>query len=188
LKIKLSTVALVVCVAAIIANAVLGVMHFQQKNEQELLASELDLATDALFVYNGNTSILEEQLAVVEARLMDEQQALADAELIAEEMNPLSKLSSGAILDRILWLAKESKIEIAVISTQPGEDEEISGLTYSTLFIDLQASGKLHDLAVFIVQLEKVQLRVVSINEIDIAGGWELYDVILDFSVYYSRN
>jgi hypothetical protein len=187
LKIKFSTVALVVCMAAIIANAVLGVMHFKQEDEQGVLSSELDLAMSALLEYNGNASALEEQLAIVEARLMDERQALADAELIAEQMNPLSKLSSGAILDGILQLAKERKIEIIVISTEPGEDEAIDGLTYSTLFIDVQASGELNDLAAFIVQLEKVRLKVVSINEIDIASSGGSYDIVLDFSVYYSR-
>jgi len=188
LKIKFSTVALVVCVVAIVANAVLGVMYFKQGDEQELLASELDLAGDALMEYNGNASILEEQLAVVEARLLEEQQALTDARLVAEQLNPLDELSSGTILDRILQLAKESKIEIVVISTQPEGDEEIDSLAFSTLLINLQARGKLKDLAVFIDQVENGQFSIVSINEISIDGSGESYDTILDFSVYYSRS
>lgn len=188
MKIKFSTVALVVCVAVIIANAALGVMHFQQKNEQESIASELDSAENALLEYNGNASILQEQLAVVEAWLMEEQQAVADARFMTEQLNPLDKLSSGTILDRLLRLARESKIEIVVISTLPEGDEEMGGLTFSTLLIDLQARGRLHDLAAFIGQLEKGHLRVVSINEISIDGSGESYDTILDFSVYYSRS
>ena len=61
MKSKFSKVVLTVAAAALIANAVLGLMYFQQQRERELLSSQLAAARDSLAGY-GNISSLEEQL------------------------------------------------------------------------------------------------------------------------------
>ena len=180
--------ALLLCVAALAANAVMGVMYFQQQSEQESPTSELTAARGALTEYVGSASSLEEQLAAAEARLTEEQLAIAEARLLLEQAYPPDRLSSGSILNSVLQLAQESKVNVVEVSTQPEGDEERNRHTYSTLSIDLQVTGSLRDLAAFVSKLEKGEIGTVVIDEISIAGTADPYTASLDFSVLYPRS
>ncbi len=188
MRIKFSTVALLVCVAALAADAVLAVMYFQQQSEQESLSSELTEAREALTGYEGNASSLEEQLTAAEARLAEEQLAMAEAKLIVEQAYSPDKLSSGGILDGVLELAEHSRINVVEVSTRPEGDEERDGQTYSTLSIDLQVRGSIHDLASFVSNLEKGAIKAVTVDEIIVEGAGDSHDASLYFSVFYPRR
>jgi len=174
LRIKLSTLALIVGAAALVASAVLGVMYFQQQREQESLASQLAVGRESLTEYDSAAS-LEERLAAVEARLIAEQAYFPD------------KLSSEATLTSILQIAQESQVTVVEISTQPERDQERGNHTYSALSVYLQVTGGLPELQDFVNKLEKGELKAVSIDEIGITGMEESPVVSLDFSVWARR-
>jgi len=187
LKVKFSTVALLVCIAALAADVVLAVMYFQQQGEQGSLASELTAAKGALTEYSGNASSLEEQLTLAKTRLAEEQLESAEARLIVEQAYSPDKLSSGGILNGVLQVARESKVDVVEVSTQPEGDEEMDGQTYSTLSIDLQVKGSLSDLVTFIHNLEKGAIKAVTVDEIIIEEAGDSYDASMSFSVFYPR-
>ena len=172
MKIKLSTVALIV--AAVVATAVLGVMYLQQQSEQQLLSSELTAAKELLREY-GSADNLEEQLADAEARLMIEQAYFPD------------KLSSEAILNSVLQLARESQVNVVAVMTQPGREEQRGNYTYFALSIHLEVTGSLPELQAFISKLEKGALKAVSIDDLSIAGIKDSPAASLRFSVHARR-
>ena len=188
LKAKFSTVALIVCIAALAADAVLAVMYFQQQSERESLASELTGAREALTEYGGNASSLDEQLAAAESRLAEGHLAIAEARLIVEQAYSPDKLSSGGILNGVLELAEDSKVNVIEVNTQPEEGENGGEVAFSTLYIDLQVEGSLPELAAFIGKLEKEAVKAVTVEEIIIEGAGDSYAASLSFSVFYPQR
>jgi len=174
MRIRLSTLALVVSAAALLANALLGVTYFQQQRERESLASELSAARESLSEYGGAAS-LEERLAAAEARLKAEQALFP------------KKMSSAATLNDVLQLAQESQVKIVDMKTQPGRDEKRGDHTYSALSVHLQVAGGLPELQTFLSKLEKGALKAVAIDEISITGMKESPAASLGFSVWSRR-
>ncbi len=174
MRVKLSTLALIVIVAALVANAVLGVMYFQKQSQQASLASQLTASKESLAEYDSTAS-LEEQLAAAEARLMAEQAYFPD------------KLSSDAILNTILQLAQESQVTIVEIRTQPESDENVGNHTYSALSIHLQVTGSVTELQTLVNKLETGELKAVGIDEVRITEMKGSPAASLDFSVYARR-
>ena len=163
-------------------------MYFQQQSERESLASELTGAREALTEYGGNASSLEEQLAAAESRLAEGHLAIAEARLIVEQAYSPDKLSSGGILNGVLELAEDSKVNVIEVNTKPEEGENGGEVAFSTLYIDLQVEGSLPELAAFIGKLEKEAVKAVTVEEIIIEGAGDSYAASLSFSVFYPQR
>lgn len=174
MRIRLSTLALVVIAAALIANALLGVTYFQQHRERESLASQLSAARESLREY-GSAANLEERLAAAEARLK------------AEEALFPKELGNAATLNDVLQLAQDSQIKIVDMKTQPKRDENRGNHTYSALSVQLQVVGSLPELQAFLNKLERGALKAVSIDEISITGMKESPAGSLGFSIWSRR-
>ena len=187
MKIKLTNVALIIGVVALIVNAVLGVMYFQQRGERESLISELAEVKQSFSEY-GMADDLEKQVADAESRLEEAQQAAIDARLIAGQAYSVENLSNGGILDGVLRLAHESQVNVINISTQPKGNEVREGHIYSTLSIDLSVTGSLPHLAVFAYKLENGEIKAVTIDDISISSTSDAYAATMNFSVFYPQE
>jgi len=174
IMVRLSTLSLIVGATALLASVVLGVMYWQQLNQQESLRSQVTAATESLTEY-GSAASLEEQLAAAEARLMAEQAYLPDS------------LGSNAILDSVLQAAEESQVTIVGITTQPEEDKEWGNYILSGLSIELEATGSPSEIEDFVNKLGAGALKTVSVHEISITEMTESPVVTLDISVYVRR-
>lgn len=168
-KLFMVTMAIIVAVYTL-----LGVAWLQQLRERESLASQLSAASESLREY-GTAASREKRLAAAKARLLAEQGVFP------------KKLSSGATLNDVLQLAKESQVKIIDVTTQPGSDEKRGDHTYFSLSIHLQVAGSLPELQAFLSRLEKGALKAVAIDEISITGMKESPAASLGFSVYARR-
>ena len=187
MNIKLTNVALIIGVVALIVNVVLGVMYFQQRGERESLTSELAEIKQSFSEYDMADD-LEKQVGDAEARLEEAQQAATEAKLMAEQAYSAENLSNGGILDGVLRLAQESQVNVVNISTQPKGNEVREGHIYSTLSIDLSVTGSLTHLAVFAHKLENGEIKAVTIDDISIRITSAAYAATMNFSVFYPRE
>lgn len=187
MKTEFSTIALLLCVAALATVAVTGVMYVQRQGDRESLDFELAAARTAIEDFQGNATILEQRLAVAEDLLAEEQRAMEDARVMVEQAYSTGALSSGEILGGVLSLAQDSRLDVVEITTEPEETEVVADLEYSVLSIDLRVMGGLLDLSSFVGKLEKGVIKAVSVDEITIEEVEGSYVASVYFSVLYPR-
>jgi len=188
MKLRFATVAVVVCVAAVAVNAVMGVMYSQRQGERSSALAELAFAQDALAEYQANATGLQQQWEVAAARLAEERQAAEDIRAIIDQAYPAGTASSGGILNRILELAGDSAVSVTEVETRPEGEEEIGGLAYASLHIDMQVEGGITDLGSFVSQLERGAVKGVTLDQITIEQIGELYVAAIDCWVLYPRG
>ncbi|MBM3156620.1 MAG: hypothetical protein FJ004_04980 [Chloroflexi bacterium] len=188
MKVKFSTMALILLFCVLFANVVMVYLYFHKQDEQALLSTELVEAQDTLSVSEGNITGLQEQKPAAEARLKEAQLAVAQARAKVEQYYSAKGLSEISILDSILELVLENRVEIVKISTKPVTVESDANHIYSALSVEMSVSGGLAEVASFVSELENRAIKVVAIDSITMSGVDGSYVASLTFSVFYLND
>ena len=153
---KPSSLVLIIGVAALLADAWLGVTYFQEQRAKESLASQLDVAGESPGE-DAPTASLQERRAAAEAQLNDEEAAFPD------------KVASATTVGYLLQLSQQCGVDILDMKTQPGKDLRRGNSVYSALSIHMQVQGGLSELQTYMSTLERAEtLKAVALEEVSI--------------------
>jgi hypothetical protein len=188
MKLRFTTMAVIVCVAAVALNVAMGVTYSQRQTERSSALTELAFAEEALAEYQGNATGLQQQSEVAAARLAEEQRAFEDAMAAVDRAYSAGAASSAGILDSILKLAGNSAVSVIEVSTRPEGDTDVGDLVYSALHVDMRVAGSLADLGSFVSQLESGAIKGVTLGRIAIAQSGALHVAAIACSVLYPRR
>jgi len=148
-------------ITSLVVYAYLGMDYMKQRKEQETLASQITELTQILAEIPEPAQDLEQQLAVAQANLAAEQSVFPE------------KMNSSQIISTILRLATYSEVKAIPLVTDPWSTETIGEYEYHVFRSDIAVRGSFSQLLSFISQLENGELKTLIVEELSIIVSTE---------------
>jgi Tfp pilus assembly protein PilO len=136
---------------------ILGMGYLKQRNEHEVLASQITEATQTLAQMPKPPDDLEQQLAAVRASLDTVKSSFP------REMN------STRIVNAILRLAENCEVKAIPLSTQAWKNVDIRGHSYSVFRLNVAVTGTFAQLVSFLSKLESGEPRTLIVEDLSVA-------------------
>lgn len=154
MKGKLLVIPLIVVL--LVAYAYFGMGYLKQRDEQEVLASQITEVTQLLREVSQPAQDLEQRLEAARAGLAAEQSMLP------------GKMNSTEIVDAILRLADECGVKAIPLTTERWSTENIGEYSYSVFRLDVVIQGYFAELVDFLGQLENGELWTLIVEDLSV--------------------
>ena len=134
----------------------LGMDYSKQRKEQEALTSQIIEVTQTLRQIPQPPCDLEQRLAAAQASLAAEQSTFPD------------NINSTEVIDTILELADNSKVNIISLVTQPWSAEVVGEHDYYVFRLNIAVMGEFPQLLTYLNKLEKGDYTTLIIEALNV--------------------
>ena len=142
------------CVVLLVAYYLLGTDYLKQRQEREVLASQITEAAQMLAQVPAPPADLEERLAATQASLEGVRNSFPE------------ELNSTRVINTILKLADEVGVKAIPLITQPWAIESVNDYDYSVFRLNVAVTGTYTQLGSFLSQLENGELQTLTVESL----------------------
>lgn len=153
-KSRLAIVILVVILVVVYYR--LGMDYMNQRQEQEVLTSQITEVTQALGEIPQPTQNLEQLLEAAQANLAVEQSVFP------------SQVNTTRVIDTILRLAAECEVKAIPLVTDPWSIENIGEHSYYVFRLNVAVEGSFSQFVIFVSKLENGKFDTLIVENISV--------------------
>lgn len=154
MKSRLAIVILVIILVVVYYR--LGMDYMNQRQEQEVLTSQITEVTQALGEIPQPTQNLEQRLEAAQANLAVEQSVFP------------SQVNTTRVIDTILRLAAECEVKAIPLVTDPWSIENIGEHSYYVFRLNVAVEGSFSQFIIFVSKLENGKFDTLIVENISV--------------------
>ena len=145
-----------ITIILLVVYAYFGMGYTKQREEHEVLTSQITDVSQTLAQIPGPAQDLEQRLATAQASLAAEQSAFP------------GKMNSTQIINAILKLADDCEVKAIPLITQPWSMENVGEHGYHVFRLTVAVEGSYSQLVTFVSQLEKGEYKTLIVVDLSV--------------------